>query len=140
MITEFSSAQALLGGALIGLATIALMAFVGRVAGVSGILMSLLPDTPVPKRLWRITFIVGMFGSGIVLKSIFGFAPSYEVISTPLVTLVSGLIVGVGVGFASGSTCGHGVCGLAQLSRRSMIATLLFMTSMSLTVLLFSRF
>jgi uncharacterized membrane protein YedE/YeeE len=117
--------DAVSGGVLIGLGASVLLLFNGRVAGICGItLSSLLPSTE--DRAWRVAFVVGMIGTGALLAVLrpgsVGAAPA------PLsVVAIAGLAVGFGTRFGSGCTSGHGVCGNARLSVRSMVATCLFM-------------
>ncbi len=132
MTTEFTPYMSLLGGALIGLSAVMLMAFNGRIAGMTGILGGILPPFASDNG-WRIAFILGAIAAPALVVAAGGTVP----FSTPVSTvpmIVSGLIVGVGVTYSSGCTSGHGVCGLARLSRRSLAATATFMTSTFATV------
>jgi uncharacterized membrane protein YedE/YeeE len=126
--TEFTPWTGLLGGALIGLASSLLMLANGRIAGISGILgRSLFPSQG--DLVWRLAFLVGLpLGAGIVQQlsaDLHGFA------ITPRlgVLIAGGLLVGFGTQLGNGCTSGHGVCGLARGSRRSLVATLVFMAS-----------
>lgn len=132
-MTEFTPWLSLLGGALIGVSAVMLMAFHGRVAGLSGILAgAVLPSSP--DRGWRASFLVGAIAAPIVLVSLLGITVPFES-TTPLPWLIAGgVIVGVGVNLASGCTSGHGVCGLARFSARSLAATLAFMVTTAATV------
>ena len=129
-------AQALLGGGLIGAAAVLLMAFEGRIAGVSGIVGGLLPPASASDRPWRVGFLVGLV-AGPILVALLVEAPT---VGSPAVgvggALLAGAGVGVGTGLGSGCTSGHGVCGIARLSPRSLAATLTFMATAALTVLL----
>lgn len=131
-MTTFTPIASLLGGGMIGLAAVLLMAFHGRIAGMTGILAGLLPpaasDWP-----WRAAFIVGAVVAPMVLI-LAGATVSYDS-PVPAPWLVAGgLVVGVGVFFGAGCTSGHGVCGMARLSPRSIVATLTFMVSTAATV------
>ncbi len=132
-MTEFTPALSLLGGALIGLSAVLLMAFHGRIAGMTGILTGLLP--PVASDWgWRAAFLIGAVGAPSLLLALTGAALPYaSPVPLPLI-VTGGLVVGVGVYFGSGCTSGHGVCGLARLSPRSLVATLVFMGSAFATV------
>jgi uncharacterized protein len=132
-MTEFTPYLSLVGGALIGVAAVMLMAFQGRVAGLSGILAgAVLPSSP--DRGWRAAFLVGAITAPIVLVSLLGITVPFES-ATPLPWLIAGgLIVGIGVNLGSGCTSGHGVCGLARLSTRSLAATGVFMVATAATV------
>ena len=117
--------DALLGGVLIGLGASLLLLFNGRVAGISGILFtSIQPSTR--DRGWRAAFVVGMIATGAVLAIV---RPgSVEPAPASLaVVAIAGIAVGYGTRLGSGCTSGHGVCGMARLSRRSILATILFM-------------
>ncbi len=124
--------QALLGGALIGGAAVLLMLGLGRIAGISGIVGGLLP--PAADWRWRACFIAGLLAGPAVV----GFALGREPIGMPAaglpVLVAAGLLVGFGTGLGSGCTSGHGVCGLARLSPRSIAATAVFMLAGGATV------
>lgn len=128
--------QPLAGGALIGVAAVLLMALEGRIAGISGILGGLLPPRPAPDRGWRVAFLVGLVLGPFIVATVAG----HPAIGAPTVgvggALLAGTCVGLGTGLANGCTSGHGVCGLARLSPRSFAATLTFMATAGLTVLL----
>lgn len=132
MITEFTPLLSTIGGVLIGLASVLYMAFYSKIAGMTGILGGVLPPVASDWKL-RLAFL----GGAIVTPAIFtlagGTIPFAATVSLPILAL-SGFIVGVGVFFGSGCTSGHGVCGMARLSPRSIVATLIFMASTFLTV------
>ena len=131
---SFTPLSALIGGAIIGLAAVMLLLFNGRIAGISGILGGLLTaktaETP-----WRAAFLIGMI-LGAFIVSALGFGPAEIRItdSWPLL-IAAGVIVGIGTRLGGGCTSGHGVCGLARLSPRSIAATLVFMAVAMLVVL-----
>lgn len=133
MTTPFTPWLSLGGGALIGAAAVMLMAFHGRVAGISGILTgAVLPSSP--DRGWRLAFLAGAILAPAILAGLSGLTIPFAS-STPLVWLVvGGLLVGIGVNLGSGCTSGHGVCGLARLSARSFAATGTFMLVTGVTV------
>lgn len=134
MITEFTPLASLIGGTLIGLAAVLLMLFLGRIMGATGILAGTIFPNSREDWLWRVAVLVGMLVSPSLYKQVFGSAVTIDIpMSMPLVIL-GGLIVGVGVTLGSGCTSGHGVCGLARFSRRSIVAVLLFMSSTAITV------
>ena len=128
--------SALAGGGLIGAAAVLLMALEGRIAGISGIVGGLLPPTPASDKGWRIAFLVGLIAGPVLVALALGI----PAVGAPMVgiggALLAGALVGVGTGLGSGCTSGHGVCGLARLSPRSLAATLTFMATAALTVLL----
>jgi uncharacterized membrane protein YedE/YeeE len=114
----------LVGGLMLGVATVILLLGIGRIAGISGIFSSLLK----PKRveMWQVLFIAGLIISPL-LYSAFRPLPDIE-ISTSLPLLISaGFLVGFGTRLGSGCTSGHGICGNARMSPRSMAATVTFM-------------
>ena len=134
METVFTPWQSLGGGALIGLAATLLMFTLGRVMGATGILAGVLTPSAYPEGRWRLAVLLGMISGPIVVLAVTGQMPAVQVpVSMPML-LGGGLIVGIGVTLASGCTSGHGVCGMARLSRRSIAATLTFMATTGLTV------
>lgn len=142
-MSTMASLSGLIGGVLIGLSAVWLMAALGRIAGVSGIVSGLLLDRPAGDSAWRLAFLLGLVSGPlalVVLNSDLGNvagAPS-AVIGAPAggvgLMLLAGLLVGIGTGIGSGCTSGHGVCGLARLSRRSLFATLTFLLAAMATV------
>lgn len=129
-MTESSSAllHALLGGLLIGAGAATLLLFNGKVAGISGITANLLRGTVGPGA-WRVAFIAGLLLPAAVLGvDAMTFAGGWAWL------VVAGLLVGIGTQVGSGCTSGHGVCGLANLSARSLAATAVFMSVAMLTV------
>ena len=134
--TAFTPWASLAGGALIGLATVALMALIGRIMGATGILAGAVFDRPQGDTDWRIALLLGMFSAPLLVRAVSGEFPAIEVPSSLPMLVVGGLLVGVGVSFGSGCTSGHGVCGLARLSPRSLVAVLTFMAATAVTVFL----
>jgi uncharacterized protein len=117
----------LAGGLLVGIAVAILILFNGRIAGISGILGGLLKPAQ-GESAWRITFVLGMMLSPLVY-GIVSELPAVEVSANLWQLIVAGFLVGIGTRYASGCTSGHGICGVARLSRRSIVATALFMLS-----------
>ena len=133
MTTDFTPIDALAGGGLIGIAAVALMAFHGRIAGMTGIMTGLLP--PVSKDWgWRAAFLLGAIAAPMLMALASGQPVGFDSPIPAPWLIVGGLIVGVGVYFGSGCTSGHGVCGMARVSPRSITATLTFMSSAVATV------
>ena len=125
---------ALLGGALIGSAAALLMHTHGRVAGISGVLGALLPPRPARDRGWRLAFLIGLVVPGAIAALVAPAAVGAMVRPLGLVA-VAGVVVGVGTQLGSGCTSGHGVCGLARLSPRSLAAVVTFMATGALTAM-----
>ena len=124
----------LIGGALIGLAAVLLLALNGRIAGISGILGGLITSTGRGDRFWRCAFIFGLLAGAGLYALTCGLPLELQARGPTL--LVAGLLVGVGTRLGSGCTSGHGVCGLARRSPRSLLATMVFMVAAALTVFL----
>ncbi len=134
MVTEFTPWQSLAGGAMIGLAAALLMLFLGRVMGVTGILAGFLMPVDTRDWSWRAAVIAGMLAGPAAYLAVTGEMPAVEVPVSMAMLLAGGFAVGLGVTFGSGCTSGHGVCGMARLSPRSIVATLTFMTTAALAV------
>ncbi|MCK0207613.1 YeeE/YedE family protein [Starkeya koreensis] len=132
-MTSFTPLASFIGGLLIGLSAVLLLLVEGRIAGISGIAARLLP--PWGKGVAeRFAFIAGLVGAPFLVAAITG-APVVQTVSDdPPLMAAAGLLVGFGAVWGSGCTSGHGVCGLARLSPRSMVATAVFMTAGFLTV------
>ena len=125
-MSTFDPISALLGGALIGLASALLMLLNGRIAGISGILGGVL-TVPSEDKIWRLCFIAGLIVAPIIL-GLFGHAlPMPQMPASWMLIVTAGLLVGFGARYGGGCTSGHGVCGMARLSVRSIIATGIFM-------------
>ena len=133
-MTEFTPISATVGGLLIGLAAAALLLLNGRVAGISGILGGALRD-PAAEGGWRVAFLVGLPLGAVLVSAISG-GLAVAIAASPAALIVAGLLVGFGTQLGGGCTSGHGVCGMALCSRRSIAATLTFMSSGAATVYL----
>ncbi len=132
-MTEFTPWASLFGGGLIGLSAVMVMAFFGRVAGISGITVGALPSIRSDWS-WRLAFLIGLVAAPLLLVLLTG-EPVVQTVSDNLgVMILAGLLVGFGTIWGSGCTSGHGVCGLARLSTRSLVAVATFMTTAFLTV------
>lgn len=131
--TAFTPISAIVGGALIGLSAVLLMWSVGRIAGISGIVAGAMLEHG-NERNWRLIFLGGLFLGALLAALISGALESVSsVASTPMLVL-AGLLVGVGTRMGGGCTSGHGVCGISRFSMRSVVATLVFMSSGAATV------
>ncbi|MEM8804847.1 MAG: YeeE/YedE family protein [Cyanobacteria bacterium P01_G01_bin.38] len=131
-MTEFNGIAALLGGGLIGISATLLLAFNGRIAGISGIVNGAIRFATGEG--WRWIFILGMLIGGTLYE--YGLAPQPTPASAfaPWAMTFGGLLVGFGTRMGSGCTSGHGVCGLGRLSPRSLVATLTFLATGMMTV------
>lgn len=130
----FTPEAALAGGILIGLAATLLLLINGRIAGISGILGTLLRPTR-GDIAWRVAFLVGLIGAPS-LWVLAAQLPAIQIEASYPALVLAGLIVGIGTRYGSGCTSGHGVCGISRLSPRSLVATLSFMAGGFLTVYL----
>ena len=131
-MTDFTPFQSLIGGVLIGLSAVLLMALHGRIAGMTGILTGVIPpvtsDWP-----WRAAFLAGAIIAPVIYLAAGGVVPFEVPVSTGALVL-GGLLVGIGVHFGNGCPSGHGICGLARLSPRSLAAVATFMVAAFVTV------
>ena len=134
METAFTPWASLGGGALIGLAAVLLMALHGRILGATGILGGLLRLDDMSDWRLRAALVVGMAAGPLVYLLATGQMPVIDLPISNLAVVIGGLIVGIGVSYGGGCTSGHGVCGNARFSRRSMVATVTFMVTAFATV------
>ena len=134
-MTNFAPVWGLVGGVLIGLAAVFLMLTIGRIAGVCGIALNAMTDSDGSGRSWRLAFMLGL-PLGALLVTAVGLK-DWSSLSFPAgipTTIVAGFIVGVGSTFGSGCTSGHGICGVARFSKRSIVATATFIITAAVTV------
>lgn len=132
-LTTFTPIEGLIGGVMIGLATVAWLWLYGRVTGISGIVHGAVLDATPGDRVWRWFYIAGLIGGALIYTQVLivrglpgaHFGVQLQV-GWPLMIL-AGLLVGFGTRLGNGCTSGHGVCGLSRLSRRSMVAVPTFM-------------
>jgi uncharacterized membrane protein YedE/YeeE len=133
-VEDFTPVSGLVGGLLIGLAVTLMLLLNGRIAGISSIVGGLV--TPKAGDTgWRVAFVVGLLLGALAYILAVG-GPAVEVLASPPIILIGGLLVGFGTRLGSGCTSGHGLCGMARLSRRSMVATAVFFCVAMLTVFL----
>ena len=136
METEFTPLLSLFGGSIIGFAIVLSMLLLGRIAGVTGIVQGLIFPQSIQDFSWRLVIILGMITSPIAFIFITGQNIAINFPNTNTMILLGGMIVGVGVTLGNGCTSGHGVCGMARLSSRSIAATITFMIFAIITVYL----
>lgn len=134
METAFTPWASLGGGALIGLAAVLLMALHGRILGATGILGGLLRFDDLADWRLRAAIVVGMATGPLAYLLATGKLPRIDLPISNTAVILGGVIVGIGVSYGGGCTSGHGVCGNARFSRRSMVATVTFMATAFATV------
>ena len=132
---NFTPFSAVAGGALIGLSAAILWVANGRIAGISGIVGGLLAPLNADFA-WRVAFIAGILAAPLLYRAGGGSLPDLATPAPLAVVLAAGVLVGFGTRLGSGCTSGHGVCGLARLSPRSLAATGVFMIAAAVTVFL----
>ncbi len=132
-MTSFTPLSGTVGGLMIGLAAALFLLFNGRIAGISGILGGAL-SLPRNDLAWRIAFLAGLVLGPLVVRLVSSAHPTVQVAGGPLLLIVAGLLVGFGTRLGGGCTSGHGVCGLARLSPRSVAATAIFFATAAATV------
>lgn len=132
-MAHFTPIGAAIGGGLIGLSAAILWLTNGRIAGISGILGAL-PTARPDDRYWRIAFLAGLIGAPLTYAWATGHRPAIALAAPTGWLILAGLLVGFGTRLGGGCTSGHGVCGIARLSPRSLTATALFMLAAVATV------
>jgi hypothetical protein len=134
-MANFTPISAAIGGVLIGLSAILLMLLTGRIAGVSGIFGGLLNPASSDKG-WRIAFVAGLVLAPVMAAWLGYGMPSPQLPASSPIIIAAGLLVGFGSRLAGGCTSGHGICGVARLSNRSLIATAIFVVTAMVVVAL----
>jgi uncharacterized membrane protein YedE/YeeE len=134
-MANFTPFSAAIGGALIGFSTVLLMLLTGRVAGISGILAGCLSFGTADKG-WRIAFMAGLILAPLMAGAIGYAAAPPQMPANWIVIVAAGLLVGFGTRLGGGCTSGHGICGVARLSVRSITATAIFMAAAIVVVAL----
>jgi uncharacterized membrane protein YedE/YeeE len=131
-MAEFNWINGLIGGILIGISATILLAFNGRIAGISGMVNGAISFNK--NDAWRWLFLLGMLAGGAIYEFVLSTQPTPTSKFAPLTMIIGGFIVGLGTRMGSGCTSGHGVCGLGRLSVRSLVAVLTFLASAFVTV------
>jgi uncharacterized membrane protein YedE/YeeE len=134
-MANFTPLSAAIGGALIGLASLLLMLLAGRVAGVSGITAGIFGDGALD-RGWRLAFIAGLILAPIAAMLAGHAVPLPTMPASWFVIITAGFLVGFGARLGGGCTSGHGICGIARFSKRSIVATVVFMGAAMIVVAL----
>ena len=130
---NLTAVESVIGGLLIGIAAILMLWTNGRIAGISGIVSGILIPIKADT-IWRVCFIAGLLMGPLGYIAVSGRALDITPQASPLITVLAGLAVGIGTKLGSGCTSGHGICGIARFSRRSFLATAVFMGSAIVTV------
>jgi uncharacterized membrane protein YedE/YeeE len=133
-MTEFTPIASLIGGAMIGLSAVLLMATHGRIAGISGIAVRMLPPYLDKDAMGRVAFIIGIIAAPLLYATVTGAWPPMTIAGGTGLMVVAGLLVGFGSVWGNGCTSGHGICGLSRLSVRSLVAVVTFMITAAVTV------
>jgi uncharacterized membrane protein YedE/YeeE len=133
---SFTPLESFIGGCLIGLAALLLMALKGRVMGISGILSGVVAPTGAGERAWRLMFLAGAILGPVIWQVMAGSTIEWQAVASGPQFYLAAFLVGVGTAIGSGCTSGHGICGLARMSPRSLVAVLAFMVSAIATVAL----
>lgn len=127
-MNNFTPFASLAGGVLIGISAAAMLLFNGKIAGISGILAGVLRPVKADTS-WRLCFVGGLLAGGLILRVVLPQAFVFGTIHSTGALAIAGLLVGVGTRLGNGCTSGHGVCGVARLSGRSILATTIFMAT-----------
>jgi uncharacterized membrane protein YedE/YeeE len=134
MPTEFTPFASLIGGAMIGASAVLLMASHGRIAGISGIAVRMLPPYLDKDATGRVAFILGLIVAPLLYATLTGAWAPATISGSSGLMVAAGLLVGFGSVWGNGCTSGHGICGLSRLSVRSLVAVATFMTTAIITV------
>lgn len=137
-MNHYTLLNPLIGGILIGLASLAATVLSGKVPGISGVFGRLLvPETP--DKTWRAVFLLGLIGGAALSFALWESAALYRPMRPLAVMAIAGLFVGFGTRLGGGCTSGHGVCGVGMGAKDSIAATLIFMATAMLTVLVYNH-
>ena len=130
--------HALIGGMLIGFASLVAAALSGKVPGISGVFGRLLV-TATPDKAWRLLFLIGLIGGAALSFYLWDSAALFRPLRPLWVTAIAGLLVGFGTRLGGGCTSGHGVCGVGTGAKDSVAATFIFVAVAMMTVLVYNR-
>ena len=129
---NFTPYASLIGGVLIGVASLILLLWDGRIAGISGIVGGLI-QSGKHDFMWRLMFVIGLLVAPWIY-ALYAPLPVIQIDASPIALIVAGVLVGLGTRLGSGCTSGHGICGLARFSKRSLVAVGCFMATAFITV------
>ena len=133
-IHNFTPLTALAGGSLIGMSAVFLLLTSGQTAGVSGFVQGALINDSIKKRGSCLLFLGGLIMGSFLYRSLTGSEASITLEAPMIVLVIGGILTGFGTSLGSGCTSGHGICGIARKSMRSLVATLTFMAAGVVTV------
>ena len=131
-IINFTPIEAFLGGLIIGFSVVLFYIANGRIAGISGIVNNSIFSNV--NRFDNILFVIGLVVGPMLYKIIINPEINFNISNSITLLIAAGFLVGVGTKIGSGCTSGHGICGISRFSKRSIVATLIFMISAILTV------
>lgn len=137
-MNHYTLLNPLIGGILIGFASLVATALSGKVPGISGVFGRLLV-TETPDKTWRAVFLLGLIGGAALSFTLWESAALYRPMRPLAVMAIAGLLVGFGTRLGGGCTSGHGVCGVGMGAKDSIAATLIFMATAMLTVLVYNH-
>jgi len=136
-MSHYTLLHALIGGILIGLASLLATVLSGKVPGISGVFGRLLVST-TPDKTWRAIFLLGLIAGAAVSFAFWPIAALYRPMRPLVITAIAGLLVGFGTRLGGGCTSGHGVCGVGTADRTSTVATFIFVGVAMLTVFIYN--
>ncbi|MDX2321561.1 MAG: YeeE/YedE thiosulfate transporter family protein [Moritella sp.] len=131
-MTELTLLDSILGGLVLSIAALLMLFGIGKLSGISGIFYGL-KNSRAPSEYWRILFIIGLVISPF-FAALLGFSLPSSIDVSWAAIIIGGLLVGIGTRVGSGCTSGHGICGIGRLSARSLVATIIFMSTAVITV------
>jgi uncharacterized membrane protein YedE/YeeE len=147
-MNHYTLLNPLIGGILIGLASLLATVLSGKIPGISGVFGRLLvPATPDPPsqgcgaagKIWRVVFLLGLIGGAALSFALWQSAELFRPMRPLVIMAIAGLLVGFGTRLGGGCTSGHGVCGVGMGAKDSIAATLIFMAAGMVTVFIYNR-
>ena len=129
---NFTPVNAVIGGVLIGISSVLLLLLNGRIAGISGIAAGL-TNFKNNDSQWRLIFLLGLVAGATIYRMVGGSLQNIEILTSIPILIIAGFLTGIGTKIGNGCTSGHGISGLARLSRRSFVSIVLFLSFAILT-------